>query len=918
MKKRTIGRDNAQTRRRARRAAARRETLGLSVQDVREIEMLAEGALMLAASGSTDLPLSDQDASWDAAAAKKGLSDDQMSKAFFWSDGKTQKLPFAANMGGTLTAIWKGVTSAAGAIQGARGGVSIPDADVAGVKAKIAAYYEAAAKKYGDDSIKVPWAAETVEWEIEMQDEIAEIVGVEELGGKPNKGTKPDKRLRDNKPEDEGDAAESTLDAIDAYQAATKCACGHAFSEHSGAGGTCGHEDGRGICRCGEFSYPEADVSALAAAILAVRPDLAEHIEQVIRIAERTLLSLHAAAGDVAWGPEDGFVDLMCDVNETLSHGAPGIMGPRCVDVGVKLDKVQICDGDDTFVAPITIDAQGEPVLSDRSDWIYVEEGLIETAPDDADDSMSAAAFKTRFLNGWTNFAPVAEMPEAAEVLPEASDEITPPEAPAEQSGDIPWHATFVPEGKLTEDGRAFAPGSILIPGSDEGARDLPLTLMAMIETSAEGGHDGAKVAGRIDSLYRTSPNVEADGVFSNEEYGQQIARMVESQELKGLSVDIAPLQYDWVPRDQYFSEGGDFIGVWNGETDEWAPAPGTEHLSDTDDADPLAQFFGEDDRVLLITRAVIGMATVCPFPAFGGAQIALTAAGMPSQVIVPLEMSMPAEALTAAGIPLCDECRDAEVEVIATLEPVKLMPDEVTVTLTAAAAGHAPVAPPVEWFENPEFEVLTPLTITDDGRVFGHAWQWETCHLSFDKCVTAPHSETEYAYFQTGEVACDGGERLQVGRVTYDTGHANVRLSRLDAVRHYDDTGTVAALVQFGEDEHGGWFAGAVVADMPDEDLQRIRACGVSGDWRGIDGNLELVALLSVPVGGFPVPRGAITAAGDEAEPLALVAAGIVDDARLTEIRRLAAEVIETGEAEVPEVLSDEVVNEIANLTVE
>jgi hypothetical protein len=53
------------------------------------------------------------------------------------------------------------VTAAAAAIQGARGGVSIPDGDVAGVKSKIEAYYTKAASTYSDDTITPPWASDS-------------------------------------------------------------------------------------------------------------------------------------------------------------------------------------------------------------------------------------------------------------------------------------------------------------------------------------------------------------------------------------------------------------------------------------------------------------------------------------------------------------------------------------------------------------------------------------------------------------------------------------------------------------------------------------------------------------------------------------------------------------------------------------
>jgi hypothetical protein len=52
---------------------------------------------------------------------------------------------------------------------------------------------------------------------------------------------------------------------------------------------------------------------------------------------------------------------------------------------------------------------------------------------------------------------------------------------------------------------------------------------------------------------------------------------------------------------------------------------------------------------------------------------------------------------------------------------------------------------------------------------------------------------------------------------------------------------------------------------------IRSLRACGVSGDWRPINGKQELVAICSVPVPGFPIPR-TLVASG---ELVALVAAG-------------------------------------------
>lgn len=139
-----------------------------------------------AASGSTSLDLGGRDESWDAGTAKKALDPGDYSKAFFWRDPKgdpktlaAYKLPFATPSGG-LHAVWKGVTAAAAVIQGGRGGANIPDADVAGVKGKIAAYYRKAAKKYDDDTITVPWASgSTGDGEAELRYAVVPITHID-------------------------------------------------------------------------------------------------------------------------------------------------------------------------------------------------------------------------------------------------------------------------------------------------------------------------------------------------------------------------------------------------------------------------------------------------------------------------------------------------------------------------------------------------------------------------------------------------------------------------------------------------------------------------------------------------------------------------------------------------------------------
>ena len=194
-------------------------------------------------------------------------------------------------------------------------------------------------------------------------------------------------------------------------------------------------------------------------------------------------------------------------------------------------------------------------------------------------------------------------------------------------------------------------------------------------------------------------------------------------------------------------------------------------------------------------------------------------------------------------------------------------------ITLAPAMALVAAVNPAADpsWFTDPRLEGPTPWTVDENGRVYGHLALWGTCHIGTQgACITPPLSPSEYSYFATGAVHL-ADSVIPVGHVTVGTGHPDLTLTAQGAAAHYDHTGTVAADVAAGEDEYGIWVAGAA---RPGVDLDVVRAAALSGDWRRINGDLELVAALCVNVPGFPVPRAKALAASGEA--LALVASGI------------------------------------------
>lgn len=196
---------------------------------------------------------------------------------------------------------------------------------------------------------------------------------------------------------------------------------------------------------------------------------------------------------------------------------------------------------------------------------------------------------------------------------------------------------------------------------------------------------------------------------------------------------------------------------------------------------------------------------------------------------------------------------------------------------LTASVGGRSTL--PAAAFENPKLTGPTPMTWEElpggFTRVYGHLATWSTCHIGFPgTCVTPPRSRTEYKYFHVGEVETDAGP-LAVGKITLGGGHADTHLGFQAALAHYDDSGAAVADVLVGEDKFGIWYSGVVRRGIPQDRLDEFSVSPLSGDWRRIGGQLEMVAALAVNTPGFPVPR----VRQANGRQLAMVAAGAVYD---------------------------------------
>jgi hypothetical protein len=352
--------------------------------------------------------------------------------------------------------------------------------------------------------------------------------------------------------------------------------------------------------------------------------------------------------------------------------------------------------------------------------------------------------------------------------------------------------------------------------------RDLPLPLMWQIKTGS--GHDGSVVVGRIDSVERLENGLgNVRGVFDVGPFGREAERMVRGGFLRGVSVDL----------DKFKAQVE-------------KPKDGDKELSDKN--------IIENEKITVKSARLMGI-TIVPKPAFQECFIMIE-----EEPTLEIE-----EAPLAEGI-------------------YEETPEDYEYQLASIAASAAPVVPPKAWFKDPGLRQATPLTITDEGKVFGHIASWTTSHIGMGRGVKPPRSASKYAYFRTGELRTDEGD-IQVGQLTLAGGHASLSASAEEAIKHYDDTNSAVADVIAGEDQFGIWVAGALRPDITPAQIRAFRASSPSGDWRPINGRLELVAVCAVNVPGFPIAR-AIAASGGV--PGALVAAGAAYLAELKETNKV------------------------------
>lgn len=422
-----------------------------------------------------------------------------------------------------------------------------------------------------------------------------------------------------------------------------------------------------------------------------------------------------------------------------------------------------------------------------------------------------------------------------------------------------------------TGDGRDFT--GCVWTWRDPAESLLPL----MLQTTTDFGHFGAVLVGFMEQLDLEGGNPGSRGRFYDTDDGRTARDLLLDGRFFGVSVDPGAVSYEFVCTEM--------------DDDGWC-VDGVTHFSE---------------------YQIIGL-TMTPFPAFARAAITLETGET--------------------------DATDQPFPAVADDEPAPVIPatdDEETAAALIASAF--PIAPPAAWFDEAEPELgderlvdqhavggeglACPLTILDTGQVYGHLASWGACHTAFpNECVTAPDSAVGYAHFLTGEVVTAEHERVPTGPLVTNCDHAAAYLTAPEARDHYAHNGLAWADVRIIDGAFGPWVMGALRPSVTPEQIRVVRASSLSGDWRRLGGQLELMAGLAVNGPGFPIARQALAASGLTVPSMpmprlavrggvqvSLVAAGIVSRCAECERRRQqAAEFAANGHApnvDLGEVLS-------------
>lgn len=396
------------------------------------------------------------------------------------------------------------------------------------------------------------------------------------------------------------------------------------------------------------------------------------------------------------------------------------------------------------------------------------------------------------------------------------------------------WSGIIAPLDTRTGDGRKFAAGSIRW---DTDAFPLPLKF-----DPDEGDHS-AMTVGQVDRVWIDGDVIRARGVLHTDTTDptttEAVSRVIEllegdvaigpSVELDDTSVEVRMTKERW---DAAREAEAAFLDALESDEPFTPPEPDR-----SEDGDVIIDRWSTSDITEVIVDGRLRAVALVTTPAFAEARIELDAADVALAAAITAGLS--AFANPQFGASGADDSR--------LVFQSARTPDETD-----------------GWG--------CPMTITDDGRIFGHATMRTRCHSGFaDRCIPPPgHGVDDLAHFLVGDAT---GTGLPTGAITLHTTHGVNEDGTLKSHDHLANTGVAVADVTAGWDMHGLWFAGRLRPGVTDRELAELRGSAPSGEWHVIGGTQRLVGILAVNSPGFLVDR--IPALAASAGPGVVLTAG-------------------------------------------
>jgi hypothetical protein len=485
--------------------------------------------------------------------------------------------------------------------------------------------------------------------------------------------------------------------------------------------------------------------------------------------------------------------------------------------------------------------------------------------------------------------------PEPAIVEPDAAV-AEPEQPPVLAAGQLPpeatqarWQGVLAPMGVRSGDNRMIG-----APDGPPNVRTLPLPLLYQQATA--DGHDNSVVVGNITRVWSQDGLLMGEGSFDlGDEQAREVVRKIDDGYHRWVSVrlDNETRQYRFYKGDQQLSESELENYADDGSVDVVTVSTDWRLMSATLVAEPAFEaaaiglvpdeLDGQDappqKKDEKIAAAAVGTEPSTQDPEFAAPNAekrnraeksgaAMPGGRYPIENVQDLQKAIKAVG-RAGGKDGTESDRNAvRKHIIARAKAIgkqflipknwnsdgslkkstaQLLASGDTESWYAAVADAVPVEPPAEWFADPQLTGPMKMTVTDEGRVYGHIAAWDVPHVGLPGDVIPPHNpDTAYAKFHRHPVRCADGSRVKTGPLA-GKGHADTNDHRLWAVQaHYDNPDYVLADVVVGEDEHGIWASGALRPGVEPWQVMYVYRYSFSGDWRG--GELLAACLASAP----------------------------------------------------------------------